>query len=486
MLGLDLQKLFALAESLLLPSATGDMRTEADRSRERHRRILLSTIGAGGAKGISIITMLVTVPVALHYLGPERYGLLMTVMSLLAVVSFADFGLGNGLLNAVTEATGPGDQERLARAVSSAFFMLLGVAVGLAGVLALAYPVVPWKAIFNVSSAPAIAESGPAVLAFMACFLVSLPLGIVQRVQMGFQEGYWNSLWTAAGSLLGVAAMLLAVYAGLGLPWLVLALAGAPVVAAMANGVHLLGVQRRELLPRWGLASAVVARGIAGTGFLFFILQLSTAVAFASDNLIVAQVLGASSVSTYSVAQRLFGLSSMLLGFMLVPLWPAYGEALATGDHRWIRRTLRRSVIASIVVTGSASLVLCAFGKVLVNLWVGPTLTPTWALLFGFAAWTVLAGVGNAIAMFLNGIGVLRLQVTCAIALAIVSILAKIYSARAFGLNGVIWAMVISYFFCTLVPIYCFLPRMISSLGTVSEIPAEGTASGQPYDTRAH
>src|ERR1700692_3845800 len=80
---------------------------------------------------VQVSTSLITIPLTVHYLGDERFGLWMTISSVLAMANFADFGIGNGLLNAVADAYGKDDYERIRRAVSSGFAVLFGVGIGL-------------------------------------------------------------------------------------------------------------------------------------------------------------------------------------------------------------------------------------------------------------------------------------------------------------------------------------------------------------------
>ena len=51
------------------------------------------------ARIVQIGTLLVTVRLTLKYLGNERFGLWMTISSVLAMAAFADFGVGIGVLN---------------------------------------------------------------------------------------------------------------------------------------------------------------------------------------------------------------------------------------------------------------------------------------------------------------------------------------------------------------------------------------------------
>lgn len=258
---------------------TAEATKVATTSLERDRRVALTALGSALAKGIAIVTMLLSVPLAVGYLGSERYGLWLTISSFIAVLGFADLGLSEGLLNALSEANGHDDIESARQSVSSAWWLLLGIALILAAGFALIYARVPWPHVFNVSSAQAAAEAGPALVVFIGCFVVTMPLDIVQRIQLAYQEGYANSRWQALGSLLALVSVLLAIHMKAGLPWLVLAVAGAPVVATFFNGVMLFGFQRPWLRPRWKKVNGAAARKLFRLGILFFILQMTIALA---------------------------------------------------------------------------------------------------------------------------------------------------------------------------------------------------------------
>jgi hypothetical protein len=68
---------------------------------------------------------------------------------------------------------------------------------------------------------------------------------------------------------------------------------------------------------------------------------------------------------------------------------------------------------------------------------------------FGFvafyAAWSVLDACGNAFAMFLNGTGVVDLQVRVTAIFIAISVPLKIFSTEYFGISGLIGASIISY-----------------------------------------
>jgi len=440
-----------------------DTDTPDGRSKERLRRVALSALVSAFAQGVSLITVLVSVPLALDYLGAERYGLWITTSSLIAILGFADLGMGNGLLNAIAETNGRDDRKAAEAYVSSAFYMLTGIALFFGAIWIMVYPHISWAWLFNVLTPKAIVEAGPTVSVFIFCMLVNLPIGLVQKIYDGYQEGYVNGLWRAAGSLLGLGGVLLGIYLRAGLPWLVLAMAGSPILALFLNAILLFGVRRPWLWPRWQSVTQVASMRILKNGSLFFILQLAVAIGFQSDNLVIARFLGANQVPQYAVPMKLFMLIPALLNFGLAPLWPAYGEAIARRDVAWVRRTFERSLFLSFGMSLFPSLLMVIFGGGIIELWVGPEIQPDLILLVGIGLWTVLLGLAGPISMLLNGANVIGFQVACAILMAAGNLSFSIYLVQRIGVSGPVYGSLTSWLAFSLIPSAFYIPRLFAS-----------------------
>jgi O-antigen/teichoic acid export membrane protein len=325
-------------------------------------------------------------------------------------------------------------------------------------------PHIDWKAAFGINGDVAAVEAPAAIAVFAVFFALGIPSSIATRVQMGLQQGYVAGAWQAAGSVAGLVCVLLAVKAGGGLPWLVAALLGGPLVAAILNSVVFFAFMRPDLRPSRELSGANLRGELLRLGGLFLVLQIAVSLAFASDNVIAARLLGAGAVADFAVAAKLFGVTSVLLGILLQPLWPAYGEAIARRDLPWVRRTLRTSTIGAVTLACLLAIAILSTFDFLTQFWLHRQLRVSWLLLCGLALWTVVEAAGNSLSMFLNGARVVGLQVVLASVFALTCVGLKVMAVKVMGVDGLPWATIASYCVITLLPVVLLLKKVIAKL----------------------
>ncbi len=450
-----------LAVARFRPFETG---TPHGRSQERYRRVLWTAIGAVLSRVLNMALGLISVPLTLHYLGPKRYGLWMTISSFVAFLNFSDAGVGNGLVNGIARANGTNDPELAQRYVSSAFLVLTVIASILALFFGCMYPFIYWEAIFRTGTAGNLGEVRPALASLVACFLAGLPLGIAGRVQSGYQQGSLSNLWSCLGAVFGIVLVVWAISSHASLALLVLALAGGPLAAQLLNGAVYFCYQRPWLFPTLSSATRSTSEDLLRRGAYFFVLQVCMAVSFSSDNLVLARVLGPQAVAQYAVPARLFGFVNVACITALGALWPAYGEALARNDHGWIFKTFVRSLILTALISGSAGLLLACFGSRLVYYWVGPAIHPSPILLIALAIWSVVFSLSSTMSLFLNGLSIMSFQVKICAVGAGTNILLSIYLTRIIGSAGVVYGSILAQVVAVLLPSIFYISRHRSKL----------------------
>ena len=91
------------------------------RTAQAGKQILFSLI----LQGIGIVISLLYVPLLLNYLTQEKYGIWLTLTSILGWFSFFDIGLGNGLRNNLGEAFSSNNLSLGKKYVSTTYALLI-------------------------------------------------------------------------------------------------------------------------------------------------------------------------------------------------------------------------------------------------------------------------------------------------------------------------------------------------------------------------
>ncbi|MEI6760585.1 MAG: oligosaccharide flippase family protein [Betaproteobacteria bacterium] len=413
---------------------------------ERTRRVVL-TAGAvyAGRFGMAI-SLLITIPIARQSLGPNLFGVWMLLSTMLSFFAFADFGVGNVVLNRVTAARAAGDTTQTDRAIAGGY-----VCTAIAGLAIL----LAWFAWCALAEDPASvaghlsASDRPQVMAALHIFVVllalNLPASLIQKVQLGSQQGHWMGASQLAASLATLVAVPTVFSFGGGLPALVLSSLGILVFVNLASTVLWLIRDRTAGAPHWNRIdrSMVVSLFKAGTPFLA--IQLASAFAFQSDAIVITQLLGQAPYGEYAAVQRLFVFASMLISAALVGLWPAFGDALARGEITWVRRALKRALGMSLLVIGCLCLFLAVSMGWITKAWLGTPQAPTLLLTSLFSLWAMIEALGMVVGSLLNGAGMLRAQAILALAMAVISFFGKWFLVSKIGVEGAVMATLFAY-----------------------------------------
>lgn len=435
--------------------APSDTSTAQGRAQERHRRIALSVISSAISQGVSIISSFIWIPIVISYLGSEMYGLIMTFVIGVSIFQFADLGIGNGLINIVSEAKGKDDYEDLKNSISTGFFVLSFIAIFIVLIFICIDSKISWIKIFNIKpSLLAIGNVNHIVFIFFICFALTLPLSVVQKVQIGLQKGFITNLCQLGGSLLTLIIIVSVVYYKAGTYLIIWAIAGVPVFVLLANNFFYWIFSEPSLKPSIHKITLSHTKRLFGIGWLFFVLSIAGALGFQSDSFILLHIFGPEKVALYVVVAKIFSVSPMILGYILMPLWPAYREALVREDYEWVKKTLIKSIKLGLAINIPSAIILVLFGSQIIKLWIGKDITPSLDLLLGFGIWTVMNGIVGPFAAFYNSANLIKFQITTSLMMGISNILISILLADLLGASGVIYGSIIALVLFTLLPCY--------------------------------
>jgi len=433
--------------------------------RDRLVRVALSAGSQLVAKASSAVLMLVSIRWALPYLDEERLGTWISITSLIVGLTWVDLGIGNALITHLARAAAREDRNDCRHLFSSAVFLLMGVAAVALVVLVGTVFVVDVGWLLTLKSRAGSIEARDAVVVAVVLFCLSVPVSLVERARLSFQESHITSWFMVGSGLISVALLAVATHYRAPLPVLLAVVQGPPFLCALANGWILLRRQRPWLKPAWNEFRWEYGSLMLRTGSVFLALNLLQTANFQLDSFIIGKLLGQSSVSKFSYHQRPFAIIQSIQLLCIVPLWPAYAEAITLGEFQWVRRLLVSSLGISCVVGMFSAALLLPTGGWLIPMWVGKPVAVSVPLLWALSTWNVLAVMGAAVAVFWNSLSLLRTQLVLSLLLALVSLPAKWWLGQRFGLTGIVWATNVSYMLVVAIPCLLIVPRQLAQLG---------------------
>jgi len=197
--------------------------------------------------------------------------------------------------------------------------------------------------------------------------------------------------------------------------------------------------KHREVMPSINCIDLSRIREIVSLGVKFFIIQIAVLVIFATDNIIIVQILGPAEVTPYNVIFRLFSIITIGYGTISAPLRSAYTNAYTKGDIKWVRNTLKKVKMLMIPIIIFVS-ILMIFSRNIVDIWVGPRLKFPSSMVILMGTYVVLSVWSNIHATFVNGIGNIKLQMCSALLAGVINIPLSIYFSKylSMGATGII------------------------------------------------
>ncbi len=398
-------------------------------------------------RGVNSLVSLMLVPLTLAYLDKERFGIWVTLTSVIGWAGFLDIGLGNGLRNKLAESIAKEDEQIARIYVSTTYTFIAIIAVAVIVVFSMINPLLSWSAILNT---PPTMEAELHILALVVLtgFCLKLLFGLINTVLVAHQRpAAAGAIDALVGMVSLVAVWILTKTVDGSLFWLGVAITAPMVIVPLIANIWFFSNRYRRISPNVRQVQRGHMRDLVDLGVRFFILQLSGIVVFSTASLLIAQIFGPGDVTPFNIAFKYYGVAATGFTIVLTPFWSAYTDAYVTGDLKWISRSFQRLkilwvglVVAVIIMTAFADL----FYPILIR---GKADVHIPFLLSAFTGVYVLVLMWCTMYVnFINGVGKIRLQLWGAIITALMVIPLEVVFAKACGLGtaGVSLGMALS------------------------------------------
>ena len=376
-----------------------------DRSVKAKKNIAASFL----IKGASIAISLFLVRLNINYLNESRYGVWVTITSIVGWFSFFDIGLTQGLRNKFAEAKAKGEDE-LAQIYVSTTYAILAIIFALVWIIFLiCNNFLNWATILHL---PQVMRSEVSVLAIIVFtyFCINFVLRIISTLITANQEPAKASFIDVLGQVLSLIFIIILTKTTQGsLIKLGVAFCLSPIVILIGANMFFFRGSFKIYTPRFSKIKFSYARNLFNLGIVFFIIQVAGIIQFQTANFIIAQNFQISNVTSYNIVYKYFGVLDMIFVIFLAPFWSACTDAYFRNDILWIKKAVKKYQQLTILLT-FLGIIMLVCSQTIYNVWLNGKVTISFSLsLWGFLYFAVTM-FGYTYVYFLNGINALRIQ----------------------------------------------------------------------------
>jgi O-antigen/teichoic acid export membrane protein len=380
----------------------------------RSSNIIKNIFGSFGVKGISIVVNLALIPLTIHYLSSVKFGVWLTISSVLGWINFFDVGLGHGLRNKLAATIAKGEMDKAKSYVSTAYVSITIMCAILFMVFMIANNFINWNTLLNIPDQIDENINQIALIVF-SMFSIQFILQLINSILLSAQQSYKVGLFSMISNvLILIGIYILTIVAKASLYNVAVIYSVIPVLVYASLNIVYFKNSFKDFSPSIKFFHRDVLKDVLHVGLKFFVIQISVMVLIATSNFIISRYLGPTYVTPYNIAFRYFGIITMAFAIIMVPYWSAYTEAYVKNDYAWIRKTIRQALrLWGLFVVGA--IVMLIVSDFAYDKWVhDPAVTtlidfPLSCLMMLYA---VLITFGSVFIMLLNGIGQIKLQMT--------------------------------------------------------------------------
>ena len=392
-------------------------------------------------KGLNIGIGLILVPLALDYLNTTKYGIWITLSSVVGWFGFFDIGLGHGLRNKLAESLALGKHELGRIYVSTTYAILTLIVVSMLIIFFSINPFLQWDKILNVSSDITLnSELNKLAIIVFSFFCVSFVFKLITTILTADQRPAFASLFDLIGKIVALVIILILINNTEGsLLYLAIALSGSPVLVLIIVSLFFFTGKYKSFRPSWKYIDFSKGKSLFSLGLKFFVIQIAAVMLYSTNNIIISQILGPEEVTPYNITFKYFNTILMIFSIVVSPFWSAFTEAWVKRELFWIKNIIKK-LIKIWVLLAVMGIVLLLLSNWVFEVWVGKYINIPFSLSIMVLAWVLINAWNSIFSQFLNGVGKIKLQMIVGLTAALVNIPLAVYLGRIYGINGIIMA----------------------------------------------
>lgn len=409
-------------------------------SKKRNSRLQVQFILSFGLKGLSMILSLIIIPLSLNILGPNEYGLWLTIFSFVNFFLFFDLGLGNGLKNKITIALSKNDLEAAKSFISTGYVVFAALSLTLIAILYIIIYSIDMRSVLNTAGVSNV-ELKQAMLIVGISIISSFTLKFVNTIAQAKQKISFATL----GILLNnsIVVVILAYLNITKTPISITTMAAITaigIIASLSITNTAFYIKNPGFIPAIKYFNPAILNSTTKLSMGFFIIQIQVIIISFTDTIIINKYLGNLEVTKYNLVYKLFNSVIILISLVSMPLWTVFTETYEKKDNMWIKNVFKKFNYIVLIAAG-VFLFLGVFINPILHIWTHHNYNIPGLLVIGMVIYNIAYAWNYNFSTFLNSISEIKVQLPYLVITSIINIPLCIYFIHlGLGSAGVVLA----------------------------------------------
>ncbi len=418
---------------------------------------------SGFYKGISGLSLFLSIRLLIDYLGNESYGVWVLVFTFFQLVLLMDFGIQSALKTQIPRLVFNENRQSIAEYIESNFRISIVIAIFFFSILSLIIYFNNLKSLFNINN---LTENEVDILFLINIlfFCLTFVANIHKSLFVAFLRGKYSEQSIAVNQFLFFIIFWIIIKSDCfdfsSFQKLLLVTLTNGVVCLLINLAYTKFFFDSEKIPfkLFRLKNDLnIFKNMIGLGIKFMIIQVGFLFIFSSDNYIISNIFNPKSIVGYEVVNKLFQFPFMIIFAALSPIWSMFTKHYLEKNKTLLFNHFRRFNINFIFIS-LAIIILSLLTPFIISIWIkDKVFIPDYLILLTTLV-TLFKIFVSFYTFFLNGIGRLNFYLVILLISVVVKIpLSFIFVKNGFGINSVLLSsLIIVFTWSILIPIKCY------------------------------
>lgn len=379
---------------------------------------------------LSVLLNIMYIPLALHYMGAERYGVWVVLITLINYLTLANFGVPTAVTNLMALSD---NNDEKADLLMRGFKILSLICIVVLAISLTIYFVMSYFTSWLNSLSTEIRTSSIILIVF---FILRIPFQIATAAFTANKKIFIGKIYDLLTIVFTFVSLLICIYFKQDLVFLAI-LSG--IVLLILNVLGF--INALKIVEFKNYTSPLIPiqnRDIYKPGIALFAAGMGSLIIWNTDNIVVSKYLGFQEVAVYSTAFRLFSFGYMSFNLIYGVLIPFYGQYFKSKSWDKLQSLFNFNLVIIPFIAICVWLVGWLFSKDIIVLWLGnDKLYAGSKLYFLLGAYGLVLGYVGVMFNLLTSLNQLKSLFYITISEAVINLGMSIFLVQFYGIEGV-------------------------------------------------